>query len=158
MLAAALCVVLVGCGTPAATPSAAPQSPAPQASDEAAQGSPSGLATMGLEQVRSEIDSGFPVETPVPAGVVVRGGAQGPDAWDYELIVSAPVSSVIEWYRQAYTGRSWAVTDERPIEGGGAEMTLLKGGAESRVSATPKGRGTRVVVILGIGEPVLQTQ
>ena len=157
MLAALLCVVLAGCGAPAATPTAAPQAPAAQGGG-ATQGSPSGLVAMGLEQIRSEIDSGFPVETPVPEGEVVRGEAQGPDAWDYELIVSAPVSSVVDWYRQAYGSRSWAVTDERPIEGGGIEVTLQKGGAGTRVTATPEGQGTRVVVVLGIGESVLQTQ
>jgi hypothetical protein len=163
-------VALAGCATPSSAPvpqdqsasqgaaAGAGETPDAGTSGAPASASASALTAMGLDQIRSEIDSSFPVETPVPEGEVVRGAAQGPDAWDYELVVSAPVSTVVEWYRAAYASRSWTVTDERVLEGGGAEITLQKGGAGTRVTATPEGDGTRVVVVLGIGESVLLTQ
>ena len=116
------------------------------------------VEAMEPDQKRSEIDSGFPLEVPVADGKIVRANAQGPDAWDYEILVPASPSAVSDFYRTSYLARSWLVTQERPLGGGGAEITFEKGGAQSRVSITPEAKGSRAVVILGVGAPVLETQ
>ena len=134
----ALCAAVALGGCSATRPSVQ----APPSVGSSAGSTETDIAPMSVDQVRTEIDSGFPVETPVPAGTVVRGEAQGPNAWDYELVVAAPASSVAEWYKRAYGGRSWVVTDERVLEGGGSEVTMQKGAAATRVTATPEGQGT----------------
>lgn len=116
------------------------------------------VETMEPAQKRAEIDATFPIEVPVAAGRVVRGKAQGSDAWDYELLVDSTPRVIADWYRQAYLARGWMVSEERPLENGALELTFAKGQAQSRVTVSPEGEYGRVTVILGVGSPVLQTQ
>ncbi|HSK47736.1 MAG TPA: hypothetical protein VLA05_07015 [Coriobacteriia bacterium] len=149
LAALTLCLAVAACSRPA---------PPVQEVEQRKPSAGSLVQAMDPDQKRSEIDSGFPLEVPVPEGEVVRANAQGPDAWDYEILVPAVPAEVSEFYRSSYVARSWLVTEERPLEGGGAELTLEKGGAQSRVSITPEAEGSRAVVILGVGAPVLETQ
>jgi hypothetical protein len=147
VLAAITVLTLVGCaGTPSQPESTNGSAPV------------AALAAMGADQKRAELGANFPIEVPVVAGRVVRGEEQGPDAWAYEVIAEAPVSTVAEWYRQAYEGREWTVTGQTALEGGGSELSMQKGTAQSRVTVSPEGTGSRVLVILGVGAPVLETQ
>lgn len=116
------------------------------------------VEAMDPERKRDELGAEFPFEVPVPEGEVVRGRAQGPDAWDYELLVAASPEAVAEWYESALTARSWVLAERRSLEGGGVELTLSKGGAQTRATIVGQGEGSRVVVVLGVGAPVLQTQ
>lgn len=115
------------------------------------------IEAMSPEQKQSLIATSFPMEVPVAVGKVARGEAQGPDAWDYELSVAAPLSDVETWYRQAYSSRNWQLS-ERTQGAGLLSLTFVKGAAQSRVDLSEKGASTTVSVILGVGAPVLQTQ
>ncbi len=146
-------------------PAAPLQDPAAQAPGQSVQfelvGTPATLDPMPRAQVASQIASNFPVEVPVIQGTVVRGEAQGIDAWDYELTVKADAKAVTAWYQVALGNRDWLVTDvvDRSAEGGeGFQLTLVKGGAQKRVVVEPTGSGSRVSVVMGVGTPVLQTQ
>jgi hypothetical protein len=153
LIAAVLVAAAGGC-----TPRPAEQPAAPSVAPvEAAQ-----LDAMTPSEKQSSIAASFPLEVPVPTGEVVRGEAQGDDAWDYEIVVDAPAPSVAEWYRQAYGARSWELVSETPVgsaeQGAGTELTFRKGGAESRVTVVEEGEIARASVILGVGVPVLETQ
>ena len=68
---------------------------------------------MTIEEKQTLIAPNFQAEVPVPMGEVVRGNAQGDNAWDYELIVAAPPVAVAAWYQEAYTGRcDWQVAEQ----------------------------------------------
>jgi len=153
LAALTLCLAVTACSQPAP-----PEQEVEQSSPSVDTPAGTLVEAMDPDQKRSEIDSGFPLEVPVAEGDVVRAKAQGPDAWDYEILVPAPPTEVSDFYRSSYIARSWLVTQERPLEGGGAELTFEKGGAQSRVSVTPETEGSRAVVILGVGAPVLETQ
>lgn len=148
-LACTLVVTLVACA-PAKTP----------APDPAAQAT--ALSAMVPSAKRAQIATSFPAEVPVVVGTVVRGEAQGTDAWDYEIEVAAPPSDVVRWYHEAYAGRNWVASGDVMVDGpggGGTAITFRKGGAESRVTVYGTPDNTSIVrAILGVGAPVLQTQ
>jgi hypothetical protein len=151
--AIAIALVLSGCGSDGSPVDA---SQPPVTAEDVAR-----IKAMLPAQVREDIAENFPIEVPVPGGVVVRGKAQGSEAWDYEIVVDAAPAVLAEWYRQAYTGRSWTVAgegDAREEASGSTELTLRKGTAECRVTIVPEGRGSRAIAILGVGAPVLQSQ
>jgi len=116
---------------------------------------------MDPDEVRARIATSFPVEVPVVSGDVVRGRAQGTEAWDYELTVPAPAPTVAEWYFAEYQRRSWSLVEQpapAPTDGS-FQLTLRKGLAESQITITPMSENeSRVNVILGVGTPVLETQ
>lgn len=124
--------------------------------------SPAEQAAVVIEQMppdeKALIAPGFPVQIPVPEGILVRGRAQGPDAWDYELIVEAPPAQVADWYQQWMARASWKLVDASPRDDGGYNLGFAKGGAESRVEVTRKDNGARVLAGIGVGAPVLETQ
>lgn len=130
-------------------PSEVSSSTAPQAGAE--------IEPMPVDLKRSLIASSFPVEVPVPDGRVSRGQEQGPDAWDYEIVVDAPASALATWYTKAYSGRNWQLVDQRE-ESGSVSLSFAKGAAESRIDLSEEGKTTRARVVLGVGAPVLQTQ
>jgi len=115
---------------------------------------------MAPAQTRAEIATNFPIEVAVAEGQVLRGEAQGPSAWDYEIVVVAPPAAVAAWYRTEYERRSWELAEEQPADNGAVRLTFRKGGAESEVTVEPmaKGAGTKVRAILSTVEPVLETQ
>jgi len=114
---------------------------------------------MGPDEVRSKIASSFPAELPVAQGVVVTGRAQGSDAWDYELVVAAPVKTVAIWYSDQYERRGWDLLEGR-IAGEEVRLTLRKGLGESQITLKPAkdSTGTAVVGIASVGVPVLELQ
>lgn len=119
------------------------------------------LEWMRAEDVRSQISSTFPLEVPVPAGAVVAGQSQGPDAWDYQMTFPESADEVAEWYRRAYGSRSWTVVSDSVNNGDAAGTLVLafrKGAAECEVVVSHDGRGSHASVSLGIGTPVLTVQ
>lgn len=148
-LAAILLFALASTGCTASSAKQSAPAPAPEVV----------IVRMDAEQARALIDGNFPVEVPVAQGEVVQGKAQGPDAWDYELRVAAPVDAVVAWYLAEYQRRGWQLADQQSADGV-TRLTLRKGGAESLVSVqkSPVDEATVVRVILGVGAPVLETQ
>lgn len=150
---------LAGCVSQASEPSGlpdvgqAPEGPAPQSVS---------IEAMTPSEKRELIAPNFPIEVPVPAGSVTRSASQGDDAWDYEVVVDVSAESLADWYRGAYSSRSWQVVEDGASgaadEGSGYETAFRKGAAESRVVVTAQGEGAKAAVILGVGAPVLQTQ
>ena len=128
--------------------------------DPATSGAPTtALRVMTIEERRSLVASSFPIEVPLPFGEVVRGEAQGPNAWDYEIEVEATPAAVAEWYRTAYTGRDWGVIDQTATAEGSIALKMMKNRAQTRVAISPQNGGkVRVKGVLGLGVPVLQTQ
>lgn len=117
------------------------------------------IKPMTLAEKRSKIATSFPIEVPLPVGAVTRGEAQGTTAWDYELTVDAPPATVADWYREFYATRNWEVAREDALPGGGVSLTLLKNGAQTRVTLEPQGDAkTKASGVLGVGTQVLQTQ
>ena len=121
------------------------------------------VSMMLPNEAQSLLATSFPVEVPVPIGSVVRAEAQGSAAWDYEIIVEQPAADVAQWYRIAYGGRGWKIDSEQPGRISPTqpfvELTLLKGGAQSRVTIIHEAnQRARVRTVLGVGEAVLQTQ
>lgn len=133
---------------------------------EAAEAPAKAIQAMTPTQVRSEIAEDFPLEVPVPSGVVTRGGSQGGDAWEYAVVVPASPVALADWYRTVLASRSWEVVSDTvsgTADGGSPkttrhEITFRKGAAESRVTVSAAGEEARAIVILGVGAPVLQTQ
>ncbi len=106
---------------------------------------------------RATIATGFPAEVPVPVGDFSRAEAQGDDAWDYVVAVTATPEDLAQWYRAAYGGRQWELSgEEKTAEG--VVLTFRKGTAESRVSVTTDPEGSAATVVVGVGAPVIQTQ
>ena len=119
------------------------------------------IKPMTIQQKQQLIAPTFQMEVPVPFGDVVRGEAQGPEAWDYEVIVKAPVAAVAEWYQSAYVGREWKLADQSSPSADSVQLTFTKNAAQTQVTIEPvSGDAThsRVKGILGVGAPVLQTQ
>jgi len=146
--------VVSGCAeSPEQVPATAPSAPSTAPAEAAS------LRPMKIEEKQLLIAPGFQPEVPVVFGEVVRGQAQGNNAWDYELIVAAPPAAVAAWYQEAYTGRDWQVAEQSVPSPGALTLTLVKNAAETRVAITPEDGGkSRVVGVLGVGAPVLQTQ
>lgn len=113
---------------------------------------------MDVKTKRSKIGTGFPVEVPVAAGEVVRGEAQSASAWNYELVVDASIPAVAQWYRGAYVNRGWTQLKNTDPGSADKDMSFSKQTAQSRIVLSADGDKTRVVGVLGLGTPVLQTQ
>lgn len=176
LVASVVAVSAAGCAKPAAeTPVQQPaqqapaqsapqqQAPAEQSVPDAAAslGAPAALDPMDVARKSSEIATSFPTEVPVIEGTITRGKSQGDDAWDYELAAPASAESVAAWYLAALGNRGWGLTDvvDKSADGGkGYEITMVKNGAQTRITVTPKGEDSIVSVVLGVGAPVLQTQ
>lgn len=119
---------------------------------------PGELERMSAETKRSEIATSFPVEVPVVAGEVIRGEAQGGDAWDYQLMVPVAMGDVISWYATAYTRAEWQFIADNEA-GSGRKLVFVKGDAESEIIVKSAGaKLTNVIGIVGVGAPVLNTQ
>lgn len=145
---AVLTLALSGCApVDTAAPPAAPQVTAT-------------VVRMEPAQTRAEIATNFPVEVAVAEGQVLRGEAQGPGAWDYEIVVVAPPATVAAWYREQYRLRSWELVESQDPASGAVRLTLRKGSAESEVTIEPmgKGSGSKVRAILSTSERVLEAQ
>ncbi len=169
-LAAAALLVLAlaasGCAEsgPAGATVSAPQ-PAAEASP-ATDTAPATLRPLTPTEKRSTIGPAFPAEVPVPAGEFARATEQNGDAWDYEVLVEGTPPAVAAWYREAYVGRQWVLVQEGDVDGSdgsGRFYVFRKGDAESRVSVygtdgVSRSESARVVVVLGVGAPVLLTQ
>lgn len=114
------------------------------------------LTQMTPADKRSKIATSFPMQVPVPAGDVLRGEAQGPSAWDYQLVVTGDVTSVERWYFDVYRGSEWALVSHSTTM-----LALQKNRAQTQLKfeavsgSTPK---TRITGAVGVGTPVLQTQ
>jgi hypothetical protein len=151
---ALIAVALAGC----AAKTAATAVVAPEAGISSAAASAK-VRAMTIEEKQDLIASNFQIEVPVPFGTVVRGEAQGSNAWDYELIVDAPVAAVSMWYERSYTGREWQFVSQNVPQAGTLILTFVKNGAQTRVTISPVSGGeARVQGILGIGAPVLQSE
>ncbi|MEI7814021.1 MAG: hypothetical protein WCJ13_04435 [Coriobacteriia bacterium] len=145
----AMALLLGGCAGQRPKPSVVPT---PTASSSVA------IARMSAEQKRTTIATSFPIEVPVPQGRVVRGEAQGADAWDYQLMIPASAADVVSWYAEWYTKADWQLISDTAADGG-RKLSFVKGGAESAVIVKPAGADlTSVIVVLGVGAPVLNTQ
>lgn len=149
----------------ACSPKPAATSTAPDAASSASQPATSWLVSanapraMTIAEKQKLIAPNFQIEVPVPFGQVVSGEAQGDTAWDYELIVDAPVAAVANWYEQSYEGREWQLSSQTVPKEGSLTLTLTKNSAQTRVTISPNNSGTsRVKGILGVGTPVLQGQ
>lgn len=164
-----LSLALAGCTSQVTTPgSDGGSSEDPEALEDArlAEGDSIPIEAMTPSQKREQIADSFPAEVPVPLGSVVRGGSQGDEAWEYAVIVAASPQTLVDWYRDVYTSRSWEIVSDTvagTADGGSSataryEITLRKGAAESRVTVAAVGDEARASVILGVGTPVLQTQ
>lgn len=151
LLALAIAAILAVGGCSSAS-SRAPEPPASTAPVAA-------IIAMSPDEKRTLIAPSFPIEAPAALGDVVRGEAQGDSAWDYEVLVKGNVQDVALWYRSAYVGRSWQVTEQSSPTPESVVMTFGKGTAQSRVAVEPGTDGhARVSVVLGVGTEVLQTQ
>lgn len=159
IIAAIVCVAAfaaAGCTARTAPPITAPRVAETTTSDVVAIAA---IRPMTVDEKRAQIATSFPLEVPLPGGEVRRGEAQGDTAWDYEIIVDAPVATLSDWYKQYYTARSWNVASEDQLSGGGVKLTLLKNDAQSRIVIEPQsGEKTKATGVLGVGTPVLQTQ
>lgn len=152
------CVVvlgpLVGCGASGDGASTSTRSPAgsPVAEQPAVT-----LRPLPYERRTAALPAGFPLEVPVPDGVVTRAEAQGDSAWVYQIVVTAPAGDVARWYRSAYGGANWSVTSDA-VRSSGGTITFEKGaGAQSKVSIRSDTGRSSVTASVGIGEPVNQT-
>ena len=148
-------VVAVALGVP--VPGCTRRTVEPARPAATATAAPAGLELMTQNEKMARIAPSFPPQVPVPAGHVVRGQAQGPGAWDYQIIVNGDVASVGQWYRAAYQRAEWTVLSDT-----GSSLSFEKNSAQSRIvlSATQSGAPpmTLVTATLGVGTPVLQTQ
>lgn len=143
---AALCVWLVallavsGCGSDSVPEPDLSQEPQP----------------MPLEQ-REALPPGFPIEIPALAGEVTVAETTGePDLgpWHYTVQSDRASDAIVEWYKQAYAGRSWRLVAEAE-ETDGYAMIFTKGsGAWSTVHVLTAGAGANAEVWAGIGVPV----
>ena len=169
LFAAALLVLALaasGCAEPGPvdTTVSAPQPPAEAA--PAPDTAPATLRPLTPTEKRSAIGPAFPAEVPVPAGEFTRATEQNGDAWDYEVLVEGAPAAVAAWYREAYVGRQWVLVQEGDVDGAdgpGRFFVFRKGDAESRVSIygaddVSRPESARVIVVLGVGAPVLLTQ
>jgi hypothetical protein len=156
LLIASLGVVLSACTS---NQFATPQTPPAAPSASSTIGAQAAIRAMTIAEKQSLIAANFKPEVPMPFGQVVKAEAQGDTAWDYELLIDASVPAVSSWYQEAYTGREWQMVDQSAPQVGSLTLTLTKNRAETRVTITPTSDGkARVVGILGVGAPVLQTQ
>jgi hypothetical protein len=147
--ALALAVLLGGCAPKAAAP-AQQQSATAAAAIE--------IPRMTAAEKQSLIATSFPVQVPVPQGRVLRGEAQGEDAWDYQIEIAAAPSDVAGFYTGWLGKADWQLVGDK-TQGDTRTLTLVKGGAESRIIIKPAGQGTTSAsVVLGVGAPVLNTQ
>lgn len=160
LLVAALGSAVGGCtpSTPAA--SSETSAPATAAAPASATTTEVVVTRMNPDEARAKIAPTFPPEVPVAMGTVVQGKAQGPDAWDYELRVPAPVIPVASWYLAEYQRRAWELTDQQKRDDGSYLLKFRKGTAESEVTVGPSASAgeSAVNVVLGVGAPVLETQ
>jgi len=117
------------------------------------------LRLMTPSEKQKLIDPAFPMQVPVPFGTVVRGEAQGQDAYDYEVVLGGSVPTVAQWYRDAYERAEWTLVSDS-----GTVLTFSKNDAQSQITlsadknAAGPGASTQAIVTVGIGTPVLQTQ
>jgi hypothetical protein len=147
--ALALAVLLGGCAPKAAPVAQQASAPAAAAIE---------IPRMSAAEKQSLIASSFPVQVPVPQGRVLRGEAQGEDAWDYQIEIAAASSDVARFYAGWLGKADWQLVGDA-TQGDTRTLTLVKGGAESRIIITPAGPGTtNAAVVLGVGAPVLNTQ
>jgi len=92
-------------------------------------------------------------------GTVARGEAQGDSAWIYEVVVSADVETTAQWYLQTLAAIDWQPVGDSSAAGGTRRLQFNKGAAQQEVMLAPDGQGgTRALVSVGVGTPVLQTQ
>jgi hypothetical protein len=119
---------------------------------------------MKPDDKRSLIATSFPLEVPVPVGELTRAKAQGDDAWDYTILVTATPQALLDWYRTVYTAAQWTATAEGDFDGEGSPGRFIefrKGNSQSSVyvEGAPDERGRSTArVVLGVGAPVLETQ
>lgn len=147
VIVAMLAVVLSlgGCTARATAPAPKP----------AAVGNPDSVQLMTS---RTGFPAGFPLEIPVPSGMLANAEAQGRSAWDYEMVVPAPPIDVAAWYLKMYQGREWVVTKNALAADGTGTLMLQKGiGAQSKVKLAADGNQTHATVSIGIGVPVNST-
>jgi hypothetical protein len=149
VVALSMAALLGGCAPKTAAPTQQPSAPVTSAVE---------IPRMSAAEKRSMIASSFPVQVPVPQGRVLRGKAQGEDAWDYEIEIAAAPSDVVRFYSGWLGKADWRLVGDQ-TEGDSRTLTLVKGGAESRIVITAAGAGaTNVSAVLGVGAPVLNTQ
>ncbi len=142
-------VALSGCAPKTSAPAAKPAGSAPAADT---------VGRMSADQKRSMIASNFPIEVPVPQGNVVRGEAQGQDVWIYQLEIPASAADVANWYLTWYPKAEWQLASDEPV-GEGRRLVLVKGGYAADVTVTSAGsNATKVTAIVGVGDPILNTQ
>jgi hypothetical protein len=119
---------------------------------------PAEITRMTADQKRSMIATSFPIEVPVPQGQVLRGEAQGADVWIYQLKVPAGAADVAGWFTSLYPKAEWQLIKDEST-GEGRRLVFVKGGYAADVTVTPAGADfTRVTAVVGMGQPVLNTQ
>ena len=123
--------LLGGCAPKPATPTQQPPASA---------ATPIEIPRMTAEEKRSVIASSFPVQVPVPQGRVLRAEAQGEDVWDYQMEIAAAPSDVAGFYAGWMGKADWRLVGDQ-TQGESRTLTLVKGGAESRIVITSAGRG-----------------
>ncbi len=130
----------------------------PEPAPSAAPSVPVEIARMTADQKRSMIATSFPIEVPVPQGRVLRGEAQGTDVWDYQLEVPAGAADVAAWFATLYPKAEWQLIKDEAV-GAGRRLVFVKGGYAADVTVTPAGADlSKVTAVVGMGQPVLNTQ
>lgn len=143
---------LSGCTAKPSTQAAPPQQ---QAASATAAGNPDAVHLMTS---RLGFPDGFPLEIPVPSGMLANANAQGRSAWDYEMVIPAAPQDVAAWYMKMYTDREWVISKNALSADGTGTLELEKGqGAQSKVVLSADGGQTRAMVTIGIGVPVNST-
>jgi hypothetical protein len=116
------------------------------------------IARMTADQKRSVIATSFPIEVPVPQGKVLRGEAQGADLWIYQLEVPAGAADVARWFTSLYPKAEWQLIKDEAA-GARRRLVFVKGGYAADMMVTPVGADlTKVTAVVGMGQPVLNTQ
>lgn len=111
---------------------------------------------MPLEQ-RESLPPGFPIEIPALAGEITLAETTGEDAelgpWHYSVTSDSETAAIVDWFKQAYAGRSWRLIAEAE-ETDGYAMIFTKGsGAWSTVHVVAAEAGQSVEVWAGISVP-----
>jgi hypothetical protein len=145
----AMVALLGGCAAKPAAPTQQSSTPAPAAIE---------IPRMSSAEKGSLIASNFPVQVAVPQGRVLRAEAQGEDVWDYQMEIAARPTDVAAFYAGWLGKADWRLAGDE-TSGDSRSLTLVKGGAETRIVITSVGpEMTKVSVVLGVGAPVLNTQ
>lgn len=147
----AIVLLAAGCSAGVNGPAAPSQPTIPPAPVE-----PMPVEPMPVEQKRAALPPGFPIEVPVPDGIITGVQQQGDDVWVYSIALAAAPEAALDWYSSAYASANWAEAERSA--GRTSRVLFQKGGAQSEVSVAGQSDGSSTAqVTIGIGVPVGET-